>query len=212
MQELKQIIAHNITELRRSNHMTQLELAETLNYTDKAVSKWERGESLPDIAVLKAMADLFGVKLDYLVTREHVETVSEILISPDGLDEIERKRRRRHNNHRVITCISILSVWLLATFSFVVARLADPTGQGHWLAFIYGVPAMMVIWLVMNSVWFNSRRNFLIISLLMWSALAAIQISFVALGSVNIWLIYVLGVPGQAIIWLWSRLRRKSVK
>lgn len=210
MQELKQIIARNIIELRRANQMTQLELAETLNYTDKAVSKWERGESLPDIGVLKAIADLFGVKLDYLVTKDHVETVSEILLSPDGMDEIERKRRRRANNRRVITCISILLVWLVATLAFVVARLCDPAGINYWLAFIYAVPVMFIVWLVLNSVWFSSRRNFLIISLLMWSVLASIHITCAAVGADNVWLIYVLGVPGQAIILLWSRLLHRS--
>ncbi len=210
MEDLKRIIARNIIELRRTNHMTQLELAEKLNYTDKAVSKWERGESLPDISVLKSIADLFGVKLDYLVSAEHIETVSEVLLTADDMDEAERKKYRRFNNRRVITSISILLVWLLATFSFVVAHLINPVGDRHWLAFIYGVPATFIVWLVMNSIWFNSRRNFFIISLLMWSVLGAIHISCVAFGIANVWLIYVLGVPGQAIILLWSRLRHKK--
>ena len=71
MEDLKSIVARNIIALRRKHDMTQLELAEKLNYTDKAVSKWERGESLPDIVILKTIADLFGVTLDYLVTLEH---------------------------------------------------------------------------------------------------------------------------------------------
>ena len=210
MQDLKQIIARNITELRRANRMTQLELAQALNYTDKAVSKWERGESLPDVGVLKAIADLFGVKLDYLVSEEHVESLAEVLLSPDGMDEIEHKRRRRINNRRVITSISISLVWLLATLCFVITRLCDPSGDGFWLAFIYAVPAMFTVWLILNSVWFNSRRNFLIISLLMWSVLAGIHISFAAFGVERVWLLYVLGVPGQAIILLWSRLRHRA--
>ena len=209
MQELKKIIARNIIELRRANHMTQLELAETLNYTDKAVSKWERGESLPDVGVLKAMADLFGVKLDYLVSSEHVENVSEILLSPDGMDEVECKKRRRASNRRVITCIGVLSVWLLATLSFVIVRLGDPAGANHWLAFLYAVPAMLVVWLILNSVWFDRRRNFLIISLLMWSVLACVHVSCAVFGANSVWLLYVLGVPGQAIVLLWSRLRRR---
>ena len=64
---LKNIIAQNIAELRRNNNMTQLELAEKLNYSDKAISKWERGESIPDVAVLKNIADIFLVSVDYLL-------------------------------------------------------------------------------------------------------------------------------------------------
>ena len=67
MEDIKPIIAKNITALRQGAKMTQIELAERLNYSDKSVSKWERAESLPDITVLKAIADMFEVPLDYLV-------------------------------------------------------------------------------------------------------------------------------------------------
>ena len=67
MDEIKTIVARNISELRQANHMTQLDLAEKLNYSDKTISKWERAESTPDIAVLIEIARLFGVTLDYLV-------------------------------------------------------------------------------------------------------------------------------------------------
>ena len=213
MEELKKIIARNIIDLRRANNMTQLELAEKLNYTDKAVSKWERGESLPDISVLKAIADLFGVKIDYLVTVDHVEAVSEVLMSEDAADEAARHARHKKSNHRVITAISILLVWLVATFAFVIIQLIDPHAINHWLAFIYGVPVSFVVWLVFNSVWFRGRHNFLLISLLTWSILAAIHISCVALGSSsNVWLLYILGIPGQAIIITWSRLMHRTKK
>ena len=216
MEELKKIIARNIIDLRRSNDMTQLELAERLNYTDKAVSKWERGESLPDISVLKAIADLFGVKIDYLVTSEHVEAVSEVLMSEDAADEAARHARHKRSNRRVITAISILLVWLVATFAFVLAQLIAPDAVNHWLAFIYGVPVSLVVWLIFQSAWFGGRHNFLLISLLVWSLLASIHISFVVLAPPeafrNIWLLYILGIPGQAIILTWSRLMHRTKK
>ncbi len=71
MQDLKPIIAKNIAELRKAASMTQIELATRLNYSDKAVSKWERGESIPDVGVLKEIADLFEVRVDYLLTEDH---------------------------------------------------------------------------------------------------------------------------------------------
>ena len=61
MEDLREIIAKNIADLRREQNLTQAELAARLNYSDKAVSKWERGESMPDITVLKEIADLFSV-------------------------------------------------------------------------------------------------------------------------------------------------------
>ena len=71
MEDLKVTIAKNIQTLRKNTGLTQSGLAERLNYSDKAVSKWERGESLPDIAVLKEIADLFGVSVDYLLSDSH---------------------------------------------------------------------------------------------------------------------------------------------
>ena len=58
MKDVRQIIAENLIELRKVNKLTQLELAEKLNYSDKAISKWERGESLPDVEILCQIADL----------------------------------------------------------------------------------------------------------------------------------------------------------
>lgn len=73
MADIKNNIAKNITELRILNNMTQMELAEKLNYSDKTISKWERGDSSPDISVLVEIADMFGVTLDYLVRTENIE-------------------------------------------------------------------------------------------------------------------------------------------
>ena len=200
MEDLKQIIARNITELRKARGYTQIELAERLNYSDKAVSKWERGESVPDIGVLKEIADLFSVTVDYLLQPEH-----------EAPERAARKiSSRRTKNRGFITGMSVLLVWLIATFVFVVLSMVlREKSAAAWLSFVYAVPVSMIVWLVLNSLWFRARRNFLIISLLMWSLLAAIYVSFLA-ASRNLWLIFVLGIPGQAIILLWSRIRFKT--
>lgn len=194
--ELKQIIADNVSTLRRDAGMTQAELAEKLNYTDKAVSKWERGESCPDITVLKAIAELFGVTVDYLITEEHEKNT----VIP------EPTKKRRFGNHISITFISVLLVWLVATFTFVLIDLISNDFTCHWLAFVYAVPVSMIVWLVFNSIWFSTRRNFLIISLLMWTFLMALFLTLLPAGF-NIWQIFIVGIPGQAIIFLWSRIK-----
>ena len=71
MDELKSVVAENLKALRTTAGLTQGELAERLNYSDKAVSKWERGESLPDVQVLKQLADMYGVGVDYLLSSDH---------------------------------------------------------------------------------------------------------------------------------------------
>ena len=69
-QALKRLVADNITMYRKANGLTQLQVAEKLNYSDKAVSKWERGESLPDLYILMQIVDMFGITLNDLVTKQ----------------------------------------------------------------------------------------------------------------------------------------------
>lgn len=196
MEDIKLIIAKNIIELRRRGGITQAELAERLNYTDKAISKWERGASIPDITVLKEIADLFGVTVDYLITEEH--NVDLPVISKEV-------RQTKHRNHGFITGMCILLVWLVAAIVFFVIHLFSDS-NAQYLIFAYAVPVSMIVWLIFNTLWFNKRRNFIIISILMWTILATAHISVLICGH-NIPLIYTLGIPGQAIIIMWSRIK-----
>ncbi|MBE6965702.1 MAG: helix-turn-helix transcriptional regulator [Ruminococcaceae bacterium] len=200
MDDLRLIIAKNISELRRTAEMTQFELAERLNYSDKAVSKWERGESVPDIAVLKNIADIFSVTVDYLLEEEHTKK---------RFDKPQNKIRLA--NRGFITGMSITLVWLIALLVFVTGDMFREQLLGyHWLIFLWAVPVTFIVWLVLNSVWFNKRRNFLIISFLMWTSLAAIHVSLIVLFDINVRFIYLLGIPGQIIILFWSFIRSKN--
>ena len=200
MEDIKLIISQNIVSLRRESGMTQLELAEKLNYSDKAISKWERGESVPDITVLKAIADLFGVTVDYLIDKEHETERGPVH------QEVDPRAKRKHS---VITAMSVLLVWVIATILFVILDASIKQGVAHWLVFAYAVVVSAIVWLVFNSIWHNRRKNYLIVSLLLWSALASVHLS-VLCGAVNLWQIYLLGIPGQIIIILWSAIGRKA--
>ena len=198
MQALKFIIAKNIQKLRQEKGMTQAELAEKLNYSDKSVSKWERGESLPDIVVLKSVADLFEVTLDYLVEEEHN--------GKPVTKEIMDKNYKR--NCYIITGTSIFMVALIATLLFGILFMFFPKTGYPWLCYAYAVPVGLIVWLVFNSIWFNPRKNFMIVSLLVWSLLAALYLTFVVMGY-HILPILLVGVPAQLIIWMWSKLKNK---
>lgn len=195
MEDLKPVIAKNITTLRQTRKMTQIDLAEKLNYSDKAVSKWERGESVPDIMVLKTISDLFGVTVDYLLEEEH---------RPQQMELSDYPPVPSFRNHTIITLLSELIVCFLATVGFVVVDMVNPAFRAKWLPFIYGLPVAMIVWLVFNSIWFNTRRNYLIISFLMWSLLLAVVLTVLVFGG-NAWQLLFLGLPGQAAILIWSR-------
>ena len=196
MENTKQIIAKKIHELRTARDMTQIDLAERLNYSDKAISKWERAESMPDITVLVQLAELFDVSMDELI-RDKRPPEPETAPKPD-----------RRIQHALILGMSVLLVLLIATLVFVILVLTDTAKQYSWLCFVFAIPVSMIVWLVLNSIWFNQRRNYWIISLLMWSVLLTIYLSLLPFGY-NIWLIFLLGIPGQIIIYLWSGLHRK---
>ena len=185
--ELKQVVAKNISELRRSAGMTQLELAEILNYSDKAVSKWELGASLPDVGVLLQIANIFGVTVDYMLSEEHKIPVKAMV-----------RETMRTRKHVLLALIAIAGVWLVATAVFVTLNLIGVGGM-TWLTFIWGAPVSAVVAIVFNSIWGSTRANYVFISILMWFTLAAVYLTLL---SHNYWLIFVLGVPGQVIIGL----------
>ena len=197
VEDIKPIIAKNITALRQGAKMTQIELAERLNYSDKSVSKWERAESIPDITVLKAIADMFGVPLDYLV-REN----PELPVVQEEQEPTFGKKR----NHKVITALSILLVWFVAAVVFVILDVIALDTKLHFLAFAYAVPVSMIVWLVLNSIWFTRHNNYLIISLLMWTTLACVVLTLLLVG-LNVWQLMILGVLGQVIIATWSKMQ-----
>ena len=67
MKKLNEIIALNIANLRKAKGLTQQELAERFDYSDKTVSKWELGQAIPSLEVLKQLGDYFGVTVDYFL-------------------------------------------------------------------------------------------------------------------------------------------------
>jgi transcriptional regulator with XRE-family HTH domain len=200
MEDLKPIIAKNIIVLRKSMNLTQAELAEKLNYSDKAVSKWERAESIPDVAVLKEIVDIFGVTMDYLLESEHQESIQNFQDSP--------KQTKR--NKLIVTLLSASLVFLIATIIFVCFGLHPVQMFAHtWNIYVYAIPVACIVILVFNSIWGKRKTNFLIISSLLWSILLSVYLSFI---SYNIWIIFMIGIPAQIIIFLWSNLKLASKK
>lgn len=193
MQDLKPIIAANIAELRRYLKLTQSELAVKLNYSDKAVSKWERGESLPDIIILKQLADMCDVPLDYLV-KNH-----------SGEKKLQPKNPNRARNRIIITLLSIVALWLLATVAVVIVSSVVRSFEYQWIIYIGTAIASEIVLLVFNSIWGIGKLNYIIITVLLWSMLTAFYFIF----SPGYTLVFLIGIPSQIIIVLWSFLNMK---
>ena len=203
--KLKRQIGANIANLRKQCRLTQAGLAEKLNYSDKAVSKWERGESVPDVLTLMHLAELFGV------------TVNELVSDPDALPQnvgaVQRamgraveKTLKRKADKRIILQLSSLLVWFVALLMFVIFSSLDI--HESWIAFVYAVPADAIVLLSLRSAWRDYRRNALLISLIMWGGLLSLFTSLLVFAGVCLWKVFLLGIPGQAAVILWFRMYR----
>ena len=197
MEDYKRIIANNITELRKAVPLTQAELAQRLNYSDKAVSKWERGESIPDVLVLKQIADLFGVTVDYLLEDVHPLKAT--------MQSVPRQLKK---NRLLITGLSCMLVLLIATFVYVILGLSTNVGR-LWLSYVYCVPICSIILIVFNSIWGKTKLNFVFITVLVWGILASV---YLTIGDYSKWLIFVIGIPAQVIILMWSGIKARIFK
>ncbi|MBO5317167.1 MAG: helix-turn-helix transcriptional regulator [Oscillospiraceae bacterium] len=212
-EKLKKQIGANIVSYRKRFGMTQATLAEKLNYSDKAVSKWERGESAPDVQTLVQLAELFSV------------TVNDLLVDPNALPEnpgtVERvmgmaveKTLKRKANKKIILMLSSILVWFVALLSFVVLSLFDvPKG---WVAFLYAIPVDAIVMLSLRSAWKDFRWNRALISVIMWGSLLAVFTSVLVFVTPliwrKLWMLFLLGIPGQAAILLWFEIYRKPKK
>lgn len=194
MDESKKIVANNITALRTSMNLTQAQLAERLNYSDKSVSKWERGDSVPDVFVLKKIADMAGVTVDYLLV-EH---------SGDEAENLTERIKPRRYSRRFITLTVLAGIWALAVLIFVVLWLL---GVVYWLVFIYAIPVSLITLLVLNSVWGSRENNVYIISGIVWGVICSLYLTFL---DHNWWQLFLPGVPAQIIILLAGSIKNRG--
>ena len=155
MDELKDTIAKNLIQLRTQAHLTQLQLAEKLNYSDKAVSKWERGEAIPDLRVLVQLAQLYHISVDDI-------------INGSAAEKAERGRHKANKRRLIITLLSVGLVWFVATVMFMIFYFIPATADRAWLAFIFGPFACGVVLTVFSAKWGNFITNVLSCSLIIW--------------------------------------------
>jgi len=202
-EKLKVIIGKNIAAYRKRFGLTQADLADRLNYSDKAVSKWERGESIPDIITLAQLAEQFSV------------TVNELVQDPDALPEdtgavqqamerVVEKTLKRKADKNIILGLSSILVWFVALCLYVV--LSGLELENSWLAFFYAIPANAIVLLSLRSAWKDFRWNRALISAIMWGALLSVYMTLAVLADIHFWKMFLLGIPGQIAILLWFRM------
>lgn len=189
--DIKENFAANLAKLRKAEGLTQAEFAEKINYSDKAVSKWERAESIPDIYTLKAISNFFGVKVDTMISEPR----------PERLKANKNLGKKR----TILALASTAIIWLVAVlFYFFIHLFVDI--QFPWLSFIYAVPVNCILLLVFTSVWGKSLGNLVIISALIWSVIATVYITLILTVErlpAMLWEIFLIGIPAQIVTLFW---------
>ena len=197
MENVKETIARNLAELRRAHNLTQSALAEKLNYSDKAISRWEHAETLPDIETLCRICEIYGVSFEYLLNKERTETVP-------ATAPVKNTARRV-----TICLIAICTVWLAALTLFTSVQALSSAGY-NWLIFTWAVPLSLVVLPVCNLIWWRSRIFASIsLSFILWTTILAIYLQLLVY---NLWLLFVVGAPIQAIIILANNMPKKRIK
>ena len=191
--ELKEIIGKNLLELRKSKNITQLELAEKFNYSDKAVSKWERAETMPDIETLYNLASFYGVSLDYLTTSDHS-------------DKAELPQKRKTSNKLIISLLAITLVWFVACVVFVSLKLG--LNINYWMVYVWAVPVTCILVIIFNALWGKRIWRFVALTVLNWSFILAI---YLQIANPTFWPIFIVGIPVQFAILFWGKLKRLKI-
>lgn len=200
LSELKLISASNIIKLRTSAGLTQAELGEKLNYSDKTISKWERGEAIPDAYVLTQMAELFGVTVDYLLSSH------DAWESPEQQEEEEQRQAERHYSTNVIIAISVLGVWTMALTIFVMLWLFDII---LWQTFVVALPVSILTFMVLICVF--RRRKYLQFVIAAF-VLSMFILLYFTLPMQKPWQLFLIAVPAEVIVFLSCNIRRRPVQ
>ena len=193
MNDIKNIFAHNLISLRKQLKITQVEFAEKINYSDKAVSKWERGESIPDVAVLKSIGDFFGVTVDFLIT-EH---------SPD--EKIEQKtnyaKSVTNKNRLLITGITFFAIFLCSIIVFVSVQSIRPDNLilNLQCCFVLPLPIQLLLIVIFSSLWAKRYLKFIAVSCFIWSVLLSVYTIVWLFTGAHYPLIFIVGIPTQII-------------
>ena len=201
MDNIKENLAKNLVNYRKKANLTQLDVAKYLNYSDKAVSKWECADAIPDLIVLKKIADLYGVKIDMLIS----EPKTPVLLNS-----------RLITKKRAIICSSaIFLVWLIATILFSFINLIIPHITDTWIFFVYAVPVTLVVLQILTSAWGKSVANLVLSSVLNWVTLGSVFLSltlWIQPPQSQFWMIFLIGIPVQFLLCLYYLYKNVRIK
>ena len=194
MSDIKEVVAKNIIALRKKHNMTQNELAEKLNYSDNAVSRWERSEVTPSIETLQQISETFSVPLESLFKEN-------IVVSMDN------EERTQKIGKLSVMLLFVSLIWFIVSVIYVYAETL--LGLNLWRIFIWSIPASCLVLLPFNRLWGRNIWKFVILSVFTWTTLVSIYLQLL---KYNVWLIFIIGIPVQLALVIWAFIKPKKNK
>ena len=193
MDDIKNIFAQNLITLRKQLKITQVEFAEKINYSDKAVSKWERGESIPDVCVLKSIGDFFGVTVDFLIT-EHTE-------DENAIPKTKLEKKATNKNRFLISGITLVAIFICMLTVYVALQSANPENivVNVISCFVFPLPVCFLILTIFSSLWAKKIWKMFFVSGLIWSIIAVAFCIILIVTTRVVWLVFTIGIPAQII-------------
>lgn len=186
--EMRDTISKNLIYYRKKCGLTQAQLAEKLGYTDKAISKWERGEGVPDVFILKDLANIFGIQVSTLLDEE--------IKSPKNIVYTKRKS--------VLFMWSVALVYAIATGLYVILSMIFPHENRLYLLFIYAIPSSAIVMLGLNKVWKIPVFSLICQTIVIWTSILSLYLTFHNLLNIlKDYYLFFAGIPLQALIILW---------
>ncbi|MBO5529498.1 MAG: helix-turn-helix domain-containing protein [Bacilli bacterium] len=215
MENLASIVGKNLASLRKAKGLTQQDLAKEINYSDKSISKWELGYSLPSVDILKDFAAFYGVTIDYLVAEQSQEDLEKIAKAEEEDEKI------RFRNQIIVIALTVTFVFLVAIcvfFSgyynpFKTRPAGEPAHKGLWVIFVWMIPVSIFLAAVECWHYYHNRKLMVILlSSFAWTLLLSfcVQFQFYNDEPEIIWYILVVGIPIQIILILWGNFRPKK--
>ena len=177
--EIKLNFSQNLINLRKTKNLTQLQLAEKLNYSDKAISKWEVGAVLPDVETLTYIAEFFGITVNDLIYKKKTSFLKEL-----------------YKNHVFIALFSFAMTWFISTIIYFVLEHTT-TIDRCWLTFIFTIPTSCVVLIIFSLIWFKRAFVYLSVSSTLWGIIISV---YLAINNPALWFIFIIGVVGQIAI------------
>lgn len=196
---IEENIQLNLVELRKSRKLKQSDLAEKIGYSDKTISRWENGSSVPDIASLTILADFYGISLDDIIKENANEKASL---------ENKSKQREEMINEITMLSLSVVTVWLVAVIIYV--GISITRNEYFWQIFVCGVPVSAYILYRFNRRTTNVRwANTVLLSLILWSI---ITIVFLLTLKFLLWQLFLLPIPMEAMIVIYTLFGKHNKK